>query len=178
MQQQTLKTLPKVLLVYAIFMALYVVYRFFPSFPLSVIAAVNESNFQHYKATFFSFVLAGGIEYLTLRKRTAFSNQTFWYPRLLAAVFSPWLVFLFWYIAPAVLGGPFPQTWQEIVYANVVTLITFGAVVHFEKSFGQISFSKPLAGLTVALALTSVFLFMTFTFSHLPWADVFIEPEW
>jgi hypothetical protein len=167
----------KVLLVYLIFMLLYVIYRFFPIFPLSIIAAVNESNFQHYKATFFSFLMVGGVEYLSFSK-SAKPPGDFWYSRLLAAVLSPWLVFLFWYIAPAVLGGPFPQVWQEIVYANVITLITFGAVVLLERSFFGLSYTRTLKGLILSLFVISIFLYLVFTFSHLPWADVFIEPEW
>jgi|YNPBryunderm2012_1023409.scaffolds.fasta_scaffold02027_8 hypothetical protein len=177
MKEWAFRPVWKVALVYLIFMMLYVVFRFFPVFPLSIIAAVNESNFQHYKATFFSFLIAGGVEYLRYYK-VAKPFGAFWSPRLLAASLSPWLVFLFWYIAPAVLGGPFPQIWQEIVYANVITLITFSAVVVLERSFFEIPLSKSLTGLIAGLFVISIFLYMTFTFSHLPWADVFIEPEW
>lgn len=166
----------KVGLFYLVFLALYALYRFFPVFPLSIVAGVTESNFQHYKATFFSFLIAGGIEYL-IKRREITHLDLFWYPRLLAAVFSPWVVFLLWYIAPAVYGR-FPSVALEILYANLITILVGVVVVSLERAFVSIQYTPLLRSLVWGLVLVSVLIYMVFTFSHLPWADVFVEPEW
>lgn len=177
MEKAAIKPLWKVASTYLIFMALYLTYRFIPIFPLSIIAATNESNFQHYKQIFFTLLIASGLEYFALKKAIN-DNAGFWYPRLLAAVLAPWLVFLIWYLAPALLGGPFPQIWQEILYANGVTIICFALTVIMEHAFLDIRYTRELRFVVGSLAVISVLLFMVFTFSHLPWADVFIEPKW
>jgi hypothetical protein len=175
-ERPALKLIWKVGLFYLVFMVLYALYRFFPVFPLSIIAGVSESNFQHYKATFFSFLIADLIEFLLLRRQTRLS-VSFWYSRLLAAVFAPWVVFLLWHIAPAIYGK-FPTVGLEILYANLITILVGGVVVTLERAFARLDYTPALKGLIWGLVAISVLLYMVFTFSHLPWADVFIEPEW
>jgi hypothetical protein len=53
----------KIVLFWVIFMPLYFTYRTFPIFPLSLICLANESNFQHYKSTFFTCLTLSIIEY-------------------------------------------------------------------------------------------------------------------
>ena len=166
----------KVGAVYFLFMLMYGTYRFFPVFPLSIIGAVNESNFQHYKAAFFAFIIVDLVE-LAVYRRTLVRDARFWNSRLLAAAFVPWLEFLLWYIAPAVYGR-FPSTALEIIYANVITLLAFSGAVVLEGSFVQLRDSRALRVVVWTLVLVSLVLYMTFTFSHLPWADVFVEPQW
>jgi hypothetical protein len=166
----------KVVLVYVVFMLMYGVYRFFPVFPLSIICATNESNFQHYKAVFFAFIIVDLIELLVYRLSVA-RDARFWNSRLLAAAFVPWLVFLLWYLAPAV-HGRWPSEALEIIYANIITILAFIGAVILEGSFTQLADSRALRTVVWTLTLVSIVLYMTFTFSHLPWADVFVEPQW
>ncbi len=170
------KPFAKIILLYLVFMVFYGVYRAFPVFPLSIVSGISESNFQHYKAAFFTFLLVDLIEYLVFRKRIQ-SLAVFWYGRLLMAVLVPWIIFLFWYIAPAVYGQ-FPTQLGEIIYANLITILVFISALLLEDGFLRIPFSRNLKILTWVLLLISLLLFMVFTFSHLPWADVFVEPNW
>ena len=93
------------------------------------------------------------------------------------ALFIPWVVFLLWYIAPAVYGQ-FPNQSGEIIYANVITILALVCAVILEAGFLRIPISRNLKIVIWGLLLVSLMLYMVFTFSHLPWADVFIEPNW
>lgn len=166
----------KVLAFWGIFLVFYGLYKAFPIFPLSIFCGIDESNFQHYKATFFALALLDVIEYLVYRKRIQ-NKSSFWYSRLAAAIFAPWVVFLLWYLAPAVYGQ-MPTVWLEIVYANVMTILAGFVVFTFESDLNRMKFSKNLKIVLWMLLGISIFLFMIFTYVKLPWADVFIEPEW
>ena len=166
----------KVLAFWGIFLLFYGLYKVFPVFPLSIFCGTDESNFQHYKATFFALGLLDVIEYLVYRKRIR-NKSAFWYSRLTAILFAPWVVFLLWYIAPAIYGQ-MPTVWLEIVYANVMTILAGFMILTFETNFEKIQFSRNLKIIIWVLFIVSIFLFMIFTFVKLPWADVFIEPQW
>lgn len=165
----------KILVFWLIFMAMYFAYKFFPVFPLSLICATNESNFQHYKAGFFAYLLANLVEYGMWRRQIP-SWETWLFSRLAATIFLPWLMFLVWYIAPAVYGRWDYQLF-EIIYANVVTLIVGFLVAAFERDWEQIKYSVTLQNILLVLFVVSIALYLIFTFK-LPWADVFVEPNW
>lgn len=166
----------KVAFVYLGFLLLSRAYKFFPVFPLSIVAPVSESNFQHYKALFFLLLLAALVEFLVYR-RAIDNRAAFWNSRLLAAALSPWVIFLFWYIAPAVYGK-FPSVVLEAIYASVITGIVLVCVVVLERNFLHLDDNRSLRILIWTLVLLSVLLYLVFTLSHLPWADVFVEPDW
>ncbi len=166
----------KCLAFWGLFMLFYGIYKAAPVFPLSIFCAIDESNFQHYKATFFALVILAVIEYLIFHKRIG-NKTSFFYSRAAAALIAPWFILLMWYIAPA-LYGKMPSVILEIVYANVMTLAVGFMVVIFEKGLYQINYSKSLKTVIWVLLVVSMMLYMIFTFVKLPWADVFIEPEW
>ena len=170
------KPAQKLAILYVVFMILYGAYRAFPVFPLSIISGITESNFQHYKAAFFTFIIVDLIEFLVFRKRIG-SRSAFWYGRLLTAVFTPWAIFLLWYVAPAVYGK-FPNVALEIIYANLMTILALVSMLIVENSFLRMPFDREMKIVVWALLLISILLYMIFTFSHLPWADVFTEPQW
>jgi hypothetical protein len=166
----------KVFLIYIVFMVMYGLYKLFPIFPFSIICGITESNFQHYKATFFAFLIVDLIEFLVYRKQIK-NNAAFWYPRLLTATIAPWPVFILWYIVPAVYGK-LPTEVLEIIYANVMTILAAICTVTLEGSFLNLTYTRGLKTIIWILFLVSILLYMVFTFSHLPWADVFVEPQW
>lgn len=167
----------KVFLFWFIFLILYGAYKVFPVFPLSIICGINESNFQHYKTTFFTLLILNGVEFLVYRRQIT-DLAAFWYVRLLVGTFAPWMVFLLWYLSPAIYGDKMPSIPLEIIYSNIMTVIAGFYAVTFEKHFGQANFSPSLKFITISLLCISILLYMVFTFSHLPWADVFIEADW
>jgi hypothetical protein len=160
-----------------IFIAMYGIYKALPVFPLSIICGINESNFQHYKATFFALLILALIEYAVHRRKIA-DLAGFWHPRLLMAVLAPWFVFLIWYFAPAVYGQKMPNIGLEVLYSNVTTVISGFVILVFEQAFTQIRFTKLQRSLLYVLLALSVLYYLVFTFAYLPWADVFIEPQW
>lgn len=165
----------KMALFWIVFMCLYFAYKLFPFFPLSLISSVNESNFQHYKSTFFAFLILNLIEYLLFRRQIK-NLSSFLGSRGLATILAPWVVFLLWYVGPAVYGQ-MPSIPLEILYANGITLLVGFCVAILETGFAHIPFTRPMLAVMVALFLISLLLYFRFTF-ELPWADVFVEPHW
>lgn len=164
----------KGLLFWVTFMLLYVLRKIAPVIPITLISGVNESNFQHYKATFFAYLILSLVEYLIFRQRVRDRNS-YWYARLTAAIFAPWMVFLLWYGMTA-LAGRLPLV-LEIIWGNVATIVVGILAATFERGFEQITYSRPLQAAIWALFVISVIVYIILTF-WLPWADVFTEPEW
>lgn len=164
----------KGLLFWVTFMLLYVLRKLAPVVPITLISGVNESNFQHYKATFFAYLIISLVEYWIFRKKVT-GRAAYWYARLTAAIFAPWLVFLTWY-AMAALVGRMPIG-LEILYGNLATLLVGILVTVFERGFEQISYGKPLRAVIWTLFVLSILVYILLTF-RLPWADVFTEPDW
>ena len=73
------------------------------------------------------------------------------------ALFIPWVVFLLWYIAPAVYGQ-FPTQLGEIIYANIVTILALICAVILEAGFLRIPFSRDMKVVVWGLLLVSVML--------------------
>ncbi len=164
----------KGLLFWATFLLLYVLRKLAPVIPVTLISGVDESNFQHYKATFFAYLIISLVEYLIFRKRVS-ERQPYWYARLLAAIFAPWMVFLIWY-GMAALAGRLSLP-LEIIWGNVATLLVGILAATFERGFEQISYGRPLQASIWALFVLSLIVYIVLTF-RLPWADVFTEPAW
>jgi len=156
-------------------MLLYFAYRFIPVFPLSLICSTTESNFQHYKSTFVAFLILNIIEFFVYRREIA-GAKNYAISRLAATTFAPWIVFILWYIAPAVYGK-MPMIPLEILYANMITLLVGYFVATLEQGLAQIRYSKSLTVVILTLFVVSILLYISFTF-RLPWADVFVEPDW
>lgn len=165
----------KGVLFWVTFLVLYALRKLAPVIPITLLAGVDESNFQHYKGTFFAYLIISLIEFLVFRKKVE-NKSSFWYSRLIAAIFAPWLVFLVWYLAPAVYG-PMPNMGLEILYGNLATLAVGFLAVIFERGFEQITFGKSLKIVVWTMIVISILVYTLLTF-NLPWADVFTEPDW
>lgn len=169
------RVLWKTLSFWVVFLALHFVYDVFPVFPVNLIGAIHESNFQHYKAGFFSYLIVNLVEY-AWNYRMISDRESFLFSRLAATIFLPWIVFLLWYIAPALIGR-----WQsyaaEVIYANVITLLVGGYTVILESGLESIQYQKSLKFVLVSLFLISILLYIVFTY-NLPWADVFVPPDY
>jgi hypothetical protein len=95
---------------------------------------------------------------------------------MMSTLFLPWIIFLLWYIAPAIIGR-WPNNTYEIVYANVITFSTGFFTVILERGLEEIQYNKSLKAVILTLFCVSLLLYIVFTF-RLPWADVFVEPDW
>jgi hypothetical protein len=71
-----------------------------------------------------------------------------------------------------------PSIPLEILYANIMTVIVGAFGVIFERGLAQIKYPSDLKLVLWTLFLASLALYLIFTFVKLPWADVFIEPDW
>ena len=165
----------KALAFWGVFLALYGLYRFFPVFPLSLICGVTESNFQHYKAGFFAYLIVNLVEYLW-NHRKIMDQESFLFSRLAATTFLPWIIFLLWYVAPALIGR-WPNNTYEIVYANIIIFLVGVYTIILEGGLARIQYHRSLKFVLITLFLISILLYIVFTF-RLPWADVFVEPAW
>lgn len=161
---------------WAIFLLLYFLYKFFPSAPLKIICGICESNFQHYKASFFAWIILSLGEFLWVHRRIQ-DRRVFLYSRLATATMLPWFVFILWYLGVAIFGR-LPSIPLEIAYANMITIIAGVFATIFEKGISRISYNWELKTIILVLFFSSLVLYMVFTFGELPWADVFVEPAW
>jgi hypothetical protein len=159
-----------------VFLLLYLLYKFLGWELLKVICGTTESNFQHYKAAFFSWTIVSLAEYYITGSRQ--ENRTgFVFSRMATATILPWFIFLLWYIAPA-LYGRLPSIPLEIIYANIITIAAGFAGGIFERGISSARYSAEMKVLIIFLALASLLHYIVFTFAGLPWADVFVEPDW
>lgn len=167
----------KGLLFWVIFMLFYGLQKVAPVFPVTLITAINESNFQHYKVTFITYFLTCLVEYLVFRKKLT-NKTSFWYSRMMTTVFIPWLVFLTWYTMPALLGGKaLPNVVLEIAFANCAVLAVGMVAALLERGFATMTFSNGIKVAIWVFFILSILIYTLFTF-YLPWADVFTEPNW
>jgi hypothetical protein len=158
------------------FLLLYFAYKFIPFAPLKLICAINESNFQHYKAAFFSWIIVSTGEYLWISRKIE-DRRGFFYSRITTATILPWFVFVMWYTGIAVFGR-LPSIPLEIFYANIITIVVGIFAAIFEQGISRVAYTRELKTIILILFFSSLLLFVVFTFGELPWADVFIEPDW
>ncbi|MCZ7553641.1 MAG: hypothetical protein M5U05_13815 [Anaerolineales bacterium] len=158
-----------------VFLILYGLYRFFPVFPLSLISGTVESVFQHLKQGFYAYIIVNLVETALVYPRIP-AREPYFYARVAATVFLPWVIFLLWYIAPAVIGRLKNNTY-EIIYANLITFLVGLFAVTLERGFEQIEYTWEIKLVVLALFFVSILHYLVFTY-RLPWADVFIEPDW
>lgn len=165
----------KGLLFWVIFMLMYGLQKFAPVFPVNLFTAVDESTFQHMKATFFAYLFIILIEYFRYRKNIT-APKSWGYARLTAVIIAPWIMFLTWYLMAATYGR-LPNNLFEILWGNIATLAVGVMVATLERGWEQIDYSRPMVNTLLALFAFSILLYIVFTFK-LPWADVFMEADW
>ncbi len=148
-------------------------YDFFPRALGNLICAACEAVFQHMKAMFYAYLIVSGLEY-ALRWRRIEHRGPFVMSRLLTATFFPWIVFLVWYLAPAVYG-PMPTIVAEIVYSNVMVVVSVVCCVIVERNLVDIPYARSFRVVIVGLFLLSLLVNVAFA-TRLPWADLFTPP--
>jgi len=139
---------------------------------LKPICGTNESVFQHLKMGFFAYFFASLIEYVAIRRRLKANN--FWSSRSLATVLNPWIIFLVWYLAPAV-WGKFSTVASELSWALIVSYISGVFASILEKDIERAKISLCFKLIVFVLFVISAFLFIWFTY-RLPWIDLFVDP--
>ncbi len=137
------------------------------------IAGTDESVFQHLKIGFFGYLLTIGCDYLIIRKKIEDKNS-FVFSRLLSSILVPWIIFVVWYIVPAIVGHEIPLGY-ELAWAFFVVLLTGVIVSIFDENTGKIKFNLAMKIAIGALVAVSIIIFIWFSF-ELPWIDVFILP--
>lgn len=155
------------------FMVLHFGYKAFPQTPLAWIAPINESVFQHIKGVFYAYAIVNVVEY-GLRRKAIEQRVAFTYARIFSTLIVPWVMSILWYMAPAYYGQ-IHSIPLEVLYANVIMLLTGIAIVIMERGFETIRYPRELKLLLVVLLVIAVSQYTLFTFK-LPWADVFAVP--
>jgi len=159
----------------SIFELLHYSYDLFPNIFTQIFSGINESFFQHWKIGYYSYIILTIGEILIFRKKIAEeSKEKFIYSHLLSAIILPMIIFIIWYIAPAVYG-PIPVFWIEIVYSILACYISILIVSILEQYLKEINYRTPLKIIICILNSLLIMQFTIFTFK-LPWADVFADP--
>jgi len=155
------------------FLLLHFAYDALPVLPIKLIAATDESFFQHAKIGFLSYALVSLVEYLVIRPSAA-RRRGFLFSRLFSTTVLPWLIFLLWFTAPAYYGRS-PNSLLEVVFANGVLLVAGWCALMLEDAMQGATYNAAFRVMIVLLFLISVSLYVIFTFK-LPWHDVFVDP--
>ena len=136
-------------------------------------SGINESIYQHMKMIFFSYIALFLLEYLTFKSNIE-DKEKFFFAHILSTILLPLLMFVMWFIGPAVLGE-FDNILLDIIYANIITysIILFSSFLNDE--FLDLQFSKEVKTIIVILFILSLVEFILFTL-NLPWHDVFANP--
>lgn len=165
----------KVLINQIVFLALHYAYDFFPGLLTTLFSGINESVFQHMKIGFFTYILTNLIEILYLKVKEKAGNLLT--ARLFSTTLLPWIMFLIFFIPPAVVGKV-ESVLLEIILANIILIFTCALTILVERELDRILLSNTFLAVSVLLFLVSGFLYILFTF-RLPWFDVFsIPPGW
>jgi hypothetical protein len=171
--RKTFKTaLLKTLAYWGVFIFFHFAYSWFPAPFVAAFSGTSEGVYQHMKIGFFAYMLVSLVEFFILRAHEEVKGP-FWESRCLSTLLIPAVIF-FWYLAPAIRGGPMPSDLLEVLYAQIVTLLTGFAVVWLEGDLSTTYYSRVsrwLLGLAFAL---SAFLFVIITF-HIPWGGFFFQ---
>jgi hypothetical protein len=137
------------------------------------IAGTDESVFQHLKIGFFGYLLTIGVDYLIIRKKIENINS-FAFSRLLSSILVPWIIFVIWYIVPAIVGHEIPLAY-ELIWAFFVVILTGVIAAIIDENTEKIKFNLAFKIAIVALVALSIIIFIWFSF-ELPWIDVFVLP--
>ena len=156
-----------------IFLLLHYSFDWFPNRLTQIFSGTEESVFQHCKVGFYAYLLLIILEFAIFRK-TIKDATKFWWSRLLSAFLISWLIFVFWYSAPAVYGF-IPILWLEILYANICVYVTILSISIFERTFEEVNFSKAMKICLLILLFIMIMEFTIFSF-NMPWADMFAAP--
>lgn len=138
---------------------------------LKPFCGINESVFQHLKMAFWAYLITSVIEYILIKKKT----KNFWFPRLFSAIIIPWIIFLVWYLAPA-LYGKLSLAILEVFWAIFVTYIAGLIAGLIEKNFEKNDFTMGFKIAIIILLIISALLYILFTYK-VPWVDLFVDPE-
>ena len=157
-----------------LFRLLHYTYRWFPNIITRTFCATNESFYQHQKNAYFSYLLLCGFEILLFNQEIENLN-TFIYTHLFSAILIPGVIFLLWFIGPALIG-PFKTIRKDIIYAITITFIVIWVISQISLVILQLEFSLGFQIIILILNAISILEFTIFT-SKLPWHDVFATPS-
>ncbi len=142
---------------------------------LTPFCGVNESVFQHLKMAFWGYILLSAFEYLALKRRIKENLTGFLYSRMLSTIMIPWVIFITWYLLPALYGRA-KSLIVDLSWAVAITYISALSTAQIESEVEKIEFSRGTRAIIAALLVVLGFLFTLFTYK-LPWIDLFVNPE-
>lgn len=155
------------------FQALHFLYDLAPFVPMNIIAAIDESPWEHFKIGFYVYIIWTLIEYFAFKSKLD-RRQEYLFGGLLGAIIIPWIIITIWYIMPA-LHGPFIYEWQEAVWSIIATYVCVLIVHTFHMVFAKLEFPLYLRIIIIAILIIMVMNYTIFSFQK-PWADIFAPP--
>lgn len=163
----------KVAIIWIVFAFLHYAYDLFPHPIVAFLGEKEgtESIFSHVKMNFWTYLIVTIGEFLILRKRIADVGQ-FWLTRLLSAVIYPWFALIFWMTGSAIHGGAEPARPIELSFSLLANVFGAYLVVHLEKIFDKVKFSKATAWMIVILFVMALIQYIVFELKT-PWWNYF-----
>ncbi len=161
----------------AVFLIIYIILHYLfdllPNIVIELISGINESFYQHLKVAFYSYLILTLIEFIIFKNKINV-RENFLYSHLLSTILIPWVIFILWFIGPALIGQ-FENIVIEIIYANIITYLSVITISILEQSYGKVDFTRVVKVAILILLIISIMEFTIFTF-ELPWHDMFVEP--
>ncbi|MHA1198368.1 MAG: hypothetical protein ACTSQF_03355 [Candidatus Heimdallarchaeaceae archaeon] len=164
----------KSLIFTAVFAVLHYLYYLNNNPFFQAISGKDESVFQHLKMGAFGYLFLIGIDYLIIRKRIE-NKSSFVFSRLLSSLLVPWIIFVIWYLAPAIIGLPLSFGW-ELTWAMFVVFITGIIAAIIDRNTEKLEFNLSMKIVIIGLVVLSAFILIWFSFVD-PWVDVFTLHE-
>ena len=165
----------KTILFLAIFMILHNLFGWSPNLLTRIFGGGDEVFIEHAKTGVWAATILAIGEYLYGRTRghwkDAENRGAFVMSQGLVITFLPWMMFIFWYIAPTWIG-PLPSITWDIIYSIAVTAWLGLVVAFIGQEFQRLDFSRALQVLILVMYLLTVLLLTTFSY-RTPWAPFF-----
>ena len=159
---------------FGIFLVLHFLHDAFPNRVTGVVAGTSESVFQHMKMGFYAYLIAGTLEYRLIPTRQWLFSGRILFPWLFTSVAVPWMLFLLYYIMPAVVSDEVSMGFH-VTYSIIITYIAgiFAAIMRDNLAESPLRF--PFRLMTALLFAATLLIMVVFNIET-PHLDLFELP--
>ena len=159
---------------FLVFLLLHFLYDFIPHPVVGIFAATSESVFQHLKIGFYSYMAAGILETRVLRSYLPLVFSRKLYPLLFTATVVPWMLFLLYYVLPA-LFGEIENMLLHVGYTIGITYIAGLCAAILREEIGKAPLSFAFKAATLILWAATLLITVVFNTAAPP-LDLFELP--
>lgn len=162
------KSLIATVSIWILYVLLHFCYKWFPNPLFLLLGCPEESLFHHMKMAFFAYTFVSVGEFLFIRKQLS-SRVSFAASRMLSVVLFSFLVYVIWYPVP-LFFGVFESVWGEVLYSNIVLVISLILTKSIEVQVETIRFRR-----SALISITFIYGVILIQYAALPFMDAPVE---